>query len=59
MANVLVLGGTGFVGSVLCEKLVERFGGAAARIVVPSRHPARAKHIQTLPTVELSRRRHP
>lgn len=53
MPNVLVLGGTGFVGAALCEKLVERFGGSSARIVVPSRHPARAKHIQMLPTVEL------
>jgi NADH dehydrogenase len=53
MANVLVLGGTGFVGAALCEKLVERFGGGDARIVVPSRRPARAKHIQMLPTVEL------
>ena len=53
MANVLVLGGTGFVGSSLCEKLVQRYGGGSARIVVPSRRPARAKHIQMLPTVEL------
>jgi len=53
MANVLVLGGTGFVGAALCEKLVERFGGGDARIVVPSRRPARAKAIQMLPTVEL------
>ena len=53
MPNVLVLGGTGFVGAALCEKLVERFGGGSARIVVPSRRPARAKYLQMLPTVEL------
>ena len=53
MPNVLVLGGTGFVGATLCEKLVQRYGGGSARIVVPSRRPARAKHIQMLPTVEL------
>jgi NADH dehydrogenase len=53
MPNVLVLGGTGFVGASLCEKLVQRYGGGSARIVVPSRRPARAKHIQMLPTVEL------
>ena len=53
MPNVLVLGGTGFVGAALCEKLVERYGGGSARIVVPSRRPARAKYIQMLPTVEL------
>jgi len=53
MPNVLVLGGTGFVGATLCEKLVQHYGGGSARIVVPSRRPARAKHIQMLPTVEL------
>ena len=53
MPHVLVLGGTGFVGATLCEKLVQRFGGGDARIVVPSRRPARAKAIQMLPTVEL------
>ncbi|MEO7338421.1 MAG: complex I NDUFA9 subunit family protein [Caldimonas sp.] len=55
MAKVLLLGGTGFLGRALCEKLVERFGGAGARIVVPSRRPPRAKGIQMLPTVELVR----
>jgi uncharacterized protein YbjT (DUF2867 family) len=51
--QVLVLGGTGFVGRALCEKLVERFGGANARIIVPSRRPPRAKALAMLPTVEL------
>ena len=50
--NILVLGGTGFVGSVLCEKLVRR-GGGSGRIAVPSRRVACAKHLQLLPTVEL------
>ena len=27
MDNILVLGGTGFVGRAVCEKLVERYGG--------------------------------
>ena len=53
MSNVLILGGTGFVGRSVCEKLVERSGGAGGRITVPSRHPQRAQHIRTLPTVEL------
>lgn len=52
MANVLILGGSGFVGSSLCEWLVERERGGG-RIAVPSRHPSRAKHILPLPTVEL------
>ncbi|MDO9316007.1 MAG: complex I NDUFA9 subunit family protein [Burkholderiaceae bacterium] len=53
MSNVLILGGTGFVGRSVCEKLVERSGGAGGRITVPSRRPHRAQHIRTLPTVEL------
>ena len=51
MSNILVLGGSGFVGSVLCEKLVRR--SPSGRVSVPSRRPARAKHLQTLPTVEV------
>jgi NADH dehydrogenase len=51
--NILVLGGTGFVGRSVCEQLVERAAGAGGRIVVPSRRPARAKHIQLLPTLQV------
>ncbi|WP_428420335.1 complex I NDUFA9 subunit family protein [Methylibium sp.] len=53
MKNLLILGGTGFVGSALCEKLVEHFGAAGARLTVPSRRPQRAKQLAMLPTVEL------
>ncbi|MFY7940918.1 MAG: complex I NDUFA9 subunit family protein [Burkholderiaceae bacterium] len=53
--NILVLGGSGFVGRSLCEKLVERSGGAGCRIVVPSRRPHRAAAIRFLPTVEVVR----
>lgn len=53
MNNILVLGGSGFVGRSVCDKLVERSNGAGGRITVPSRQPARAKHIQMLPTVQL------
>lgn len=52
MNDILVLGGSGFVGSVLCEKLVRRAGGGG-RITVPSRRVARARHLQMLPTVTL------
>ena len=50
--NILVLGGTGFVGRSVCEKLVER----SRRRRRPHRradapHRARAKHLQMLPTV--------
>lgn len=50
--NILVAGGTGFVGSSVCEKLVERSGGASGRIVVPTRRIGHARHLQMLPTVE-------
>jgi len=53
VSNILVLGGTGFVGRCVCEKLVERSGGGEGLITVPSRHPQRAKAIQLLPTVEV------
>jgi NADH dehydrogenase len=55
--RLLVLGGTGFVGRALCEKLVERNGGVTVgslgRIVVPTRRAARANPIRHLPTLEV------
>ena len=53
MNNILILGGSGFVGRSVCDKLVERSGGAGGQIVVPSRRPARAKHLQLLPTLRV------
>ncbi len=53
LKNILVLGGSGFVGASLCEKLVERSGGAGGRITVPSRRPQRAQWLRPLPTLEL------
>lgn len=53
MSNILVLGGTGFVGRSVCARLVEHSGGAGDTITVPSRHAARAKHLEVLPTVEV------
>jgi NADH dehydrogenase len=52
--NLLVLGATGFVGQSVCEKLVERSGGAGGRIRVATRRPMRARHLQLLPTVEVA-----
>ncbi len=49
--NILVLGGTGFVGRSVCEALARRSGGG--RIVVPTRRLAHGAHVQSLPTVEL------
>lgn len=53
MKNILVLGGTGFVGRALCERLVQRNGGSDGRILVPTRRLARGNHVQSLPTVEV------
>ena len=39
--DILVLGGTGFVGRSVCEKLVERSGGAGGSIVNVSSAAAR------------------
>ncbi len=50
--DILVLGGTGFVGRSVCEKLVERSGGAGGSIVVPTRHIAHARDLQMLPTLQ-------
>jgi NADH dehydrogenase len=52
--NLLILGGSGFVGRSLCGLLVERSGGGSGQIVVPTRMPARAKHLQSLPTLRLA-----
>jgi NADH dehydrogenase len=52
--KLLVLGGTGFVGRSVCERLVERSGGGDGPITVPSRHPQRAGDLWALPTVEVA-----
>ena len=53
MFKLLVLGATGFVGSSVCEKLVQRSGAADGRVRVATRHRGRARHLQLLPTVEI------
>jgi NADH dehydrogenase len=52
MNRVLVLGGTGYVGRAVCERLVESHGGEG-RIVVPTRRLAHGQAVQALPTLEL------
>ena len=47
--NILVLGGSGFVGSHLCERLA----AAGYRVRVPARRADRVKHLAILPTVEV------
>lgn len=49
MKKILILGGTGFVGSHLCEKLAE----GAYRTTVLTRRSASAKHLQMLPMVDV------
>jgi NADH dehydrogenase len=53
MKQVLLLGGTGFVGRNVCEALAR--SAPAWRVVVPSRRPERAKRLGPLPTVRLLR----
>ena len=48
--KVLLLGGTGFVGRSLCERLVAQ--GADLRLTVATRRLAHAKSVQFLPTVD-------
>ncbi|HZV93900.1 MAG TPA: complex I NDUFA9 subunit family protein [Caldimonas sp.] len=50
----LVLGGTGFVGRSVAEKLVQRSGGADGRLRIATRRFPRARHLQLLPTVEIA-----
>jgi uncharacterized protein YbjT (DUF2867 family) len=54
LRKFLILGGTGFVGRSVCEKLVERSGGAEGRIRVATRRFPRARHLQLLPTLEIA-----
>lgn len=53
MRNILVLGGTGFVGRAFTERLVRRSGGGGGRIVVPTRRAAHGNAVRFLPTVEV------
>ena len=50
MKKILILGGTGFVGTHLCEKLLEH----GFRATVVTRRRANAKHLQMLPMVEIA-----
>ncbi len=51
-SRVLVLGGTGFVGRSVCERLVRRDGGTG-RVRVPTRRLSHARVLQPLPTIEI------
>jgi uncharacterized protein YbjT (DUF2867 family) len=49
MKKILVLGGTGFVGRHVCEKLAQLHW----RVSVPTRHESHARDIQMLPTLDV------
>lgn len=49
MKRILILGGTGFVGRHLCEKLAR----LQWRATVPTRRASNAQHLQTLPLVNV------
>ena len=51
MNRILVLGGTGFVGRALCERLAER--SASGATVVPTRRAQHANRVRALPTVQV------
>lgn len=53
MQNIMIFGGTGFVGAALCDTLIKRSGAAGLRVVVPTRSRATAKHLFPLPNVDV------
>ncbi len=53
MKRILILGGSGFVGRSVCEQLAAHPALGAARIVVPTRRRARARHLLPLPQVDV------
>jgi uncharacterized protein YbjT (DUF2867 family) len=48
-SNVLVIGGAGFIGRHIVNRLIDR----GARVTVPTRHRSRAGHLITLPTIDV------
>jgi len=49
MKNILIIGGTGFLGGALARRLA----GADYCITLPTRRPERARHLAVLPTARL------
>lgn len=52
MRRVLVLGGSGFVGRSVCERLVRDSGSGGLRITVPTRRLQQTRSVQFLPMIE-------
>jgi NADH dehydrogenase len=53
MKRILILGGSGFVGRAVCEQLAGHPTLGGARLVVPTRRRARARHLLPLPQVDV------
>jgi NADH dehydrogenase len=50
MKKILIFGGTGFVGTQVCEKLNQ----LSCRVTVATRHSHHARHLQLLPLVDVA-----
>ena len=53
MKNILVIGGTGFLGSALVHELARRSASAASFLTLPTRRRERVKHLLVLPTARV------
>ena len=53
MSNVLVIGGTGFLGSAVVRELARHTAGADSCFTLPTRRRERAKHLFVLPTARV------
>jgi NADH dehydrogenase len=53
MRNILVIGGTGFLGSAVVRELARRVSSADCCFTLPTRRRERAKHLIVLPTVRV------
>ena len=53
MKNILIIGGSGFLGNAIIGELARRAEFAEANVCVPTRRPERARHLLVTPTVKL------
>ena len=53
MKNILVIGGTGFLGSAIVRELARRPASADSCFTLPTRREAGAKHLTVLPTARV------
>jgi len=53
MKNILVIGGTGFLGAAIVRELARRTATAGSCFTLPTRRRERAKHLLVLPTARV------